>query len=270
MVVSAQLSRIDEPYLARRQSFRTSLRKRGPSPQRWTDDPLPGDVTKVEYESGSLKLKAWLFRPGPGQQARRPALVYLHGGFAFGEDDFAECRPFTQAGFIVLCPTFRGENGNPGIFEMMFGEVDDAAAAIRWLATQEQVDPERIYVFGHSSGGVMAGLLALYDSLPIRHTGSAGGLYGTDLFALLPEAVPFDAADKNERQLRVLVGNIRWMKRTHYAFIGKQDVRMQKDEAMRQANSLGAPLKVVELPGDHHSSLAPAMRQYLKIALEDK
>jgi dienelactone hydrolase len=224
----------------------------------------------VEYESSGGKLKAWLFRPQLAQQQTHSALVYLHGGFAFAKDDFADCRPFTEAGFVVMCPTFRGENGNPGDFEMMFGEVDDAAAAIRWLATQKGVDPDRIYVFGHSSGGVIAAMLALYDKLPIRHTGSAGGLYGPDLFTLEPETVPFDLGDNNEKQMRVVIGNIRWMKRRHYAFVGDSDVHMQKDTAKLEANSSKAPLKIIELAGDHHSSLAPAIRGYLKIALEEK
>src|SRR5262249_44512173 len=106
-------------------------------------------ITRTEYESAGRKLKAWVHSPkGSGP---RPALVYLHGGFAFGNDDMEECQPFVAAGFVVMCPSFRGENGNAGNFEMMFGEVDDAAAAVRWLAAQKTVDPKRIYVFGHSS-----------------------------------------------------------------------------------------------------------------------
>ena len=252
-------------YLARREHFRTELVKRGPSPQQWSNDPLPANVSLVDYKSDGRSLSAWLFRPEDGKGERRPALVYLHGGFAFGAGDFDDCRPFVEAGFVVLCPTFRGENGNPGDFEMMFGEVDDAAEAVRWLARQEYVDPQGVFVFGHSSGGVISAILSLYGDLPVRHTGSAGGLYGPDLFDAMTTTVPFDRRDGREAKMRVFIGNIRWMKRPHYAYAGMADSFMKGDTAEGEAKAADAPLIVVELAGDHHSTLNPAMRRYLEV-----
>jgi acetyl esterase/lipase len=260
----------EEAYLARRTKWKTALIQQGPSPQKWRDDPLPDGVTSITYESDSRKLKAWLFRPKLAKKERRPALVYLHGGFAFGADDYEDCQPFSDAGFVVLCPTFRGENGNPGDFEMMYGEVDDAAAAVRWLASQQFVDPSKVFVFGHSSGGIMAAILSLYDDLPLRHTGSAGGLYGTDVFDLVPKTVPFDMRDRQETELRVLIGNVRWMKRPHFAFVGNADSPMKSEIGRREAKEANAPLTIVELQGDHHSSLAPAVRRYLDICRSEK
>jgi acetyl esterase/lipase len=257
-----------EPYLSRRASFKTALLKGGPSPQKWTDDPLPQGVKSIEYQSEGRMLKAWLFIPKLGEKEKRPALVYLHGGFAFGKDDFVDCHVFTEARFIVLCPTFRGENGNLGNFEMMFGEVDDAAAAINWLASQKNVDSKNIFVFGHSSGGVMAAMLSLYDKLPVSHTGSAGGLYGPDIFDLLSKNVPFDLSDNQERQMRVLIGNIKFMKRPHFAFIGTEDIHMKKEIAKQEATDTHAPLTITEIPGDHSSTLDPAMQKYLEIILQ--
>ena len=81
------------------------------------------------YTSDGRKLKGWLFRPAPAAGGNPPVLVYFHGGFAFGADDFEACKPFADAGFVVFTPMLRGENGNPGDFEMYMGEVDDARAA---------------------------------------------------------------------------------------------------------------------------------------------
>jgi acetyl esterase/lipase len=254
-----------EPYLSRRASFKTALIKKGPSPDEWTDDPLPDGVTSVNYQSDGRTLKAWLFVPKSAEKGPCPALVYLHGGFAFAEEDFAECRPFTEAGYVVMCPTFRGENGNPGDFEMMLGEVDDAAAAIRWLATQKHVDPKKIFVFGHSSGGIISAILSLYEELPVVHTGSSGGLYGPVVFSLLSRVTPFDRKNPRERQMRILIGNIRWMKRPHYAFTGDVDALMKSDVAKQEAADAQVPLTVIEVPGDHDSSLGAAMRGYLDI-----
>jgi acetyl esterase/lipase len=254
-----------ESYQVRRAKFQTKLIRQGPSPQEWADDPLPPNVSKVEYESAGRKLSAWVFRPEGSSAERRPALVYLHGGFAFGASDFTDCGQFADAGFVVMCPTFRGENGNAGDFEMMLGEVDDAAEAVRWIAQQEYVDPQQVFVFGHSSGGVMSAMLALYEDLPAQHTGSAGGMYGTDLFEAVGPLVPFDPQNAQETKIRIPIGNIRWMKRPHFAYVGSSDTFMRGVAAATEAKGAKAPLTVIELAGDHHTSLNPAMRQYLAV-----
>ncbi len=262
-----------KPFLERRAAFRTSLKAPGPSPQQWEDEALPPGLKPVTYTSAGRDLKAWLFVP-EGNNSRQPALVFFHGGYAFGVSDFEDVRPFTNAGFVVLCPALRGENGNPGNFEHTLGEIDDAVAAVRWLAQQEYVDPDRLYAFGHSSGGIASAMLALMDDVPIKHSGSAGGLYGPDLFAVMaqrmPERVPFVLDNPQEAQLRVLVGNVRWMKRPHYAIVGTGDGFMKVNEARSEASESRAPLEVIEIQGDHHSSLKEAVLRYLAIAKKDK
>src|SRR5690606_1656554 len=54
----------------------------------------------------------------------------------------------------------RGENGNPGSYELCFGEVGDAAAALDWLAARPDIDATRLFASGHSVGGTIAMLLA--------------------------------------------------------------------------------------------------------------
>lgn len=108
----------------------------------------------------------------------RPALMFLHGGFAFGAGDLEACQAFMDAGYIVMCPMLRGENGNPGVFEMFLGEVEDAKAAAVWLAEQPGVDKSRIFAFGHSVGGGVSAMLSLRENVPVQHSGSSGG-FGT-------------------------------------------------------------------------------------------
>lgn len=52
-----------------------------------------------------------------------------------------------------MIPSFRGEDRNPGSYEMFYGELEDLDAAYDWLAKQPWVDPDRIYLAGHSTGG---------------------------------------------------------------------------------------------------------------------
>ncbi len=123
-------------YLEHKASFKTQLTKRTPAPQIFeplTDDK---DIKLVEYISDTLNLKGLLSTINIDSTKRKPVLVYLHGGFALGKGDLSDCEPFQKAGFIVFAPAYRGENGNPGYFELFLGEVDDAKAAINWVAKQ--------------------------------------------------------------------------------------------------------------------------------------
>jgi len=100
-----------------------------------------------------------------------------------------------------MFPSLRGGNNNPGQHEAMFGEVDDVLAAFDFLSKQAYVDPNRIYLGGHSTGGTLARLTAEMRN-PFRAVfalGPAGHIagYGKDLFP-----VDFNAVDEQEARLR--------------------------------------------------------------------
>ena len=226
----------------------------------------PNGVREVNYTSGPLLLKAWVAFPSNFSGAGKvPGVVFFHGGFAFGAGDFEDARPFVEAGFAVMCPMLRGEDGNPGTFEMFLGEVDDATAAIAWFAAQNGIDASHIYSFGHSSGGVVSALLSLRP-VPIRHGGSSGGLYGTRLFDLdWPKKIaPFARDDPGEREMRVLVGNTSWMLNKHYAYVGVGD--LDQDVGLIEGKiEPASKLVVTKIPGDHFTSLASSVKAYIEI-----
>lgn len=249
-----------------RAGFQTRLTKTSPAPQRWDDEDSPPGVKKVRYPSAGRELLAWVSAL-PADGSKRAAVVYLHGGFAFGADDYADCKPLLDAGFIVMCPTYRGENGNPGNYELFLGEVDDAVAAARWLATQPGVDAERMYAFGHSVGGGVASLLSLIDDVPVRLTGGAGGLYPNEVFAEWAEMgmVRFNPTDATECRVRRLLGNVADMRRPHFAYIGQQDsLRLFLSTMQKEAGLSNGKLTVATVPGDHGGSLRPAMKEFLR------
>jgi len=248
-----------------RKEFRTKLIKTGPSEQDYDDEAPPENVTEVQYPSGTLPLKAWVYRP-PGVEEPRPALVFFHGGFAFGDGDLETCAPFMDAGYVVMAPMLRGENGNPGNFELFLGEIDDARAACKWIAQQSYVDKTRIYTFGHSIGGGVSAVLSLLDDVPIRHGGSSGGLYDHLTFFGWSAAgmVPFENTPQ-ERSARLLLGNARLMQRPHYGYYGSEDDAFHDTAAaLRQENTNGK-LTVEEVPGDHFTSFDESLLRYLKI-----
>ncbi len=151
---------------------------------------------------------------------------------------------------------------------MLLGEVDDAKAAVDWLAANDKVDRSHLYTFGHSSGGIISALLALRDA-PIRHGGSSGGLYGPKLFDQLGAQVPFALDDPAERELRVLIGNIRWMKHTHYAYCGEKDRGQAVASARQELVDAPASLKIIPVPGDHFTSLPRAVALYAQVISEN-
>lgn len=255
----------NRPYLERRRGFVTNLFRRKKAPQNFVTEAPRENVTEVTYPSGALQLKGWVYRPPTGGP-KFPALIYFHGGWAFGQEDLDACEDFKKAGYVVFAPALRGENGNPGDFELMLGEVDDGKAACQWLAGQDYVDVGRIYTFGHSAGGGISAMLSLMDGVPIRHGGSAGGLYDVTTFDGWSDIVPFNRSNPAERQLRVLIGNIKDMQRKHYAWLGDQDFSFHPNEVKARAEGgSSSQLAIERVPGDHDSSLAAAMKRYLAV-----
>ena len=141
-----------EDYARARSSFRTKLIRRGPAPQQGEPLKKPPHAEEIEYGSGGLRLKAYLSRPSSDDR-KRPAVLVLHGGFAFGEGQWDMARQFREAGFVVMMPVLRGENGQAGDFTLFYDEVDDVLAAAHTLAALPSIDASRIYVCGHSVGG---------------------------------------------------------------------------------------------------------------------
>jgi dienelactone hydrolase len=251
-------------YLKARKGHVTKLLKKGPSPQEFEPAQPPEGVKEIKYPSGKLELKAWYSVP-PGK-GKHPAVAFFHAGFAFDKSDWEAAAPLLKAGFVLMTPMLRGENGNPGDFELLHGEVDDARAAIAWLAKQPDVDRSKVYAFGHSSGGGIAALLSLFPDCGAKLTGASGGLYDEGICDAWEEYVRFDPKDPLERRLRVLAPNVAQIKVPHIAYLGKKDIGFKENAeiAEKDAKEAKAPLKVVWLEGDHSTSLGPAMAAFIE------
>ena len=249
--------------LEARAAHSTQLRVRGPSP--FPHAPLaqthPG-AHRVSYTSAKRELAALYHPPtGPSRPPPSPALLYLHGGWALADEDLRLCAPFVRAGFAVLAPSYRGENGNPGPHEMLWGELDDAHAALAALSARPEVDASRVFVFGHSAGGMLAVLMSFAPESSVRLSGSVAGIYGPEMFDY--QTLPFvDSA--RERELRLALPHIEELEQPHIAFVGDRDPAARPSaEAGARARAAGVPLEVVEVEGDHASSVPLALRTFL-------
>lgn len=259
-------------YLEVRKNFKTKLIRKGPSPQEMDGDAPQRFIHEISYPSEGRSLRGWVYIPNDDRTTPRPALIFCHGGFAADANDMMCVEPFLNGDYVVMGPAWRGESGNPGDFELMLGEVDDAANAARWLAKQSYIDPEHIYMFGHSVGGGISSLVALLDDVPIRHSGSSGGLYFPQIFeAWSPDITPFQFKNQLECKMRLLGDNTESMLRKHYAYIGKEDDPFPKIVDLFQSGKIVAPLLHTELvPGNHFTSFDGSVKKYFAVVEADR
>lgn len=255
-------------YREARAAHRTRLTRRGPSPDQASVTPPPAYATEVTLAGATGPLEAWLILPSGEEPV--PGVLYLHSGFALAESDAVSAWNFVTAGYAVLLPSLRGENGNPGDFELFLGEVDDVKTAARHLAGHPRVLDDRLYVFGHAAGGALAALLALDPEPSVRLTGSSGGLYAPSvLLAWAREGyVPFRPLAARERDLRTPVRFADQLVVPHHAYVGEDDPIRADLARMKPALDAGRNLRVETLPGDAERSLLLAIQRFIRRAAD--
>jgi dienelactone hydrolase len=256
----------NEDYEKVRTQFRTKLTRRGPSPQPWSAVKTPTGVTEVEYMSGELRLKAWVNRRAD-EDRKRPAVLFLHGGFAFGApDDWDVSQPYRDAGFIVLTPMLRGENGQPGAYSFYYDEVDDVLAAAEYLRKQPYVDADRMYLAGPSAGGTLV-LLAAMASKHFRAAASFSAMPDQVLFCKhakgAPRDVPTDITDLKELQVRSPLAYAASFKCPVRIYYGSQEPYLVATSKLtaKIAKEKGLDVEAVQVEGDHGTSVPPAIKQ---------
>jgi dienelactone hydrolase len=251
---------ISSDFATARASFRTRLLYRGPSPQPYENEPPPGGVREVSYASGRLTLKAWYARPG--SDAPVPAVVFAHGGFAYGAEDWQMARPYLNAGFAVITPMLRGENGMPGEYSMFYGEVDDIVAAGEYMRALPNIDQSRIFLAGHSVGGTLA-MLAAQASPIFRASASFSGSPDQITFCeAWSEIVPFDSNNPAEYEMRsplAYAASFKAPARLYYA--AREIYGADTDMTARIAREAGLDVQAEEVRGDHFTAVPEAMRR---------
>lgn len=261
-----------EDYAQARRQFRTRLLRRGPSPQPGSPLKPPPGVATVEYQSGPFRLRAWMNRPADGA-GKRPAVLFLHGGFAFDRDDWKISQPYRDAGFVVLTPMLRGENGQPGAYTFFYGEVDDVLAAADCLAHQPGVDAQRLYLAGPSAGGTLV-LLAAMTSRRFRAAASFSA--SPDQVLLCKHArhaardVPVDLTDRRELQMRSPLAYAASLKCPTRIYYGSQEphFRATSRRTAEVARQHGRDVEAIQVSGDHQTSVPPAIQRSIRFFQE--
>jgi pimeloyl-ACP methyl ester carboxylesterase len=245
-----------------RQGFHTKLTRHDP-PGEPAPLPPPEVFRKVSYAAPAGPLGAYL-SPDPGDGQKHPAIIWITGGDcnSIGEvwlptdsSNDQTAAQYRQAGIVMMFPALRGGNDNPGAKEGFLGEVDDVLAATDFLARQEYVDPKRIYLGGHSTGGTLVLLVAectdrfraVFSFGPVDDVGGYSG-----------EFLPFNTWDRKEVRLRSPGLWLHSVRCPTFVFEGGDQGNIAPLRSM--ARSSTNPLLHFHLiPGTNHFSvLAPA------------
>jgi alpha/beta superfamily hydrolase len=113
----------------------------------------------VTFSSGPLKLEGLLAIPRANGLARAAVVCHphpLYGGSMNNNVVEAALAALWQLGFATLRFNFRGVGASDGEHSGGQGEVEDAAAAMRFLLAQPGVAQERAVMAGYSFGAAVA------------------------------------------------------------------------------------------------------------------
>jgi dienelactone hydrolase len=226
------------------------------------DTPTGSEFELIRYQSPVGPLAAYV-TPDPRDGQRHPAIVWITGGDNNSIGDVwspadrsndQSASAFRKAGIIMMFPSQRGGNDNPGQREGFLGETDDILAATDHLAGLPYVDPSRIYLGGHSTGGTMVMLVgacsdryrAVFSLGPVAAAQQYGGEY-----------VYCDPNDDKEMALRSPIHWLHCVKTPLYVFEGADHGNWDAIQLMLEQNT-NQNIQFFQVPGhDHFSVIAP-------------
>lgn len=227
--------------------------------QRWTESETGGlntanftDAELVRWKSfDGRMISGFLYRPPAKFTGKRPVMIDIHGG---PEGQF---RPgflgrsnyyLNELGVALLFPNVRGSTGYGKTFLQLDNgfkredSVKDIGALFNWIATQPNLDKERVMVTGGSYGGYMSLAVATKYSNNIRAAINIVGISNFVTFLEKTEGYRRDLrrveyGDERDPKMREFqlkiapVNNAQNIKKPLFVIHGQNDPRVPLNEA---------------------------------------
>ncbi|WP_208099155.1 S9 family peptidase [Nostoc sp. 106C] len=227
--------------------------------ERWTESETGGLNTEnfpeaqlVRWKSFDNKtISGFLYRPPAKFKGKRPVIIDIHGG---PESQF---RPsflgrinyyLNELGVAILFPNVRGSSGYGKNFLKLDNgyqredSVKDIGALLDWIATQPDLDKDRILVTGGSYGGYMSLAVATKYGDRIRASIDIVGISNFVTFLEKTESYRRDLrrveyGDERDPKMREFLlkisplNNATSIKKPLFVIHGKNDPRVPLNEA---------------------------------------
>lgn len=140
--------------------------------EQWTPPFAPVDTSKfsdssiIRWQSFDQRtISGLITRPGLGFTGRRPVVILIHGG-PEAQTTLGFLGRFNylvnERGIVLIQPNVRGSAGYGKTFLKLDNaylredSVKDIGSLLDWIATQPDLDPQRVVVTGGSYGGYMS------------------------------------------------------------------------------------------------------------------
>lgn len=204
-----------------------------PAPTTYTEEELT-----IPVSGSSVVLSGSLALPKEGK-APYPTLILITGSgpqdrdeTVFGHKPFLDItRRLTEAGFAVFRYDDRGVGKSTGIFMASHVQdfVRDAEAVVKAMKEHKAVNPQRIFLLGHSEGSYIASKVASQDRSLAGIVSLAGPVFGMDrILADQMDALSLLGGKSDEVRATLRKGNLEV-----YALM--QDKRLSLDEVKAKA-----------------------------------
>lgn len=145
-------------------------------------------MERLTYRSDGLDVYAYLYRPvRPPRNAKMPVVVFNRGSYvrdAFLPEVLMPGRRLAEQGYLVIAPLLRGSGGAAGHDEMGGADLNDVLNVVSVVKALPYADPDRLFLYGESRGGIMC-LLAAKNGFPARAMAVYGAI--TDLGRFLAQ-----------------------------------------------------------------------------------
>lgn len=227
--------------------------------ERWTESETGGLNTEafaepelVRWKSfDGKKISGFLYRPPAQFKGKRPVIINIHGGpesqyrpVFLGRNNYY----LNELGVALLFPNVRGSSGYGKTFLKLDNgyqredSVKDIGALLDWIATQPDLDADRILVTGGSYGGYMSLAVATNYRDRIRAAIDIVGISNFVSFLERTESYRRDLrrveyGDERDPQMRAFqekispLNNAEKIKQPLFVVHGQNDPRVPLNEA---------------------------------------